>query len=209
GRVAEVIRQVGQQFQFPSELVGSVVAEYRGASPTVAVTSGRGNGAAAPVEDESDRLRLGLIALATLERELILDHFAARTVSGRIVEELLDDVGRLIDRTRAKGLAEYLETAHEIVGFSARFRLAHFLHRRLAIEFVLEDALADRFERLLVSRIVLEELSASVVDKLGPIVGEQLTPRLIEALRQRQAMTASALEALRAQYPAYAALLEK
>ena len=55
--------------------------------------------------------------MATLERELILDHFAARTVSGRIVEELLENVGRLIDRTRAKGLTEYLETAHEIVAF--------------------------------------------------------------------------------------------
>jgi CPA1 family monovalent cation:H+ antiporter len=147
--------------------------------------------------------------MATLEREVILDHFAARTVSGRIVEELLENVGRLIDRTRAKGLPEYLETAHEIVGFTPRFRFAHFLHRRFAIEFVLEDVLADRFERLLVSRIVLEELSESVVEKLGPIVGARLTPRLVDLLHQRQAMTASALEALGAQYPAYAAILEK
>src|SRR5207244_502471 len=141
GRVAAIVRRVGEQFKFPEVLVGSVIADYEGASTTGAAAAS--SNASAPVEDESDRLRLGLIALATLERELILDHFAFRTVSGRIVEELLEDVGRLIDRTRARGLTEYLETAHEIVGFSTRFRLAHFLHRRLAIEFVLEDVLAD------------------------------------------------------------------
>ena len=206
-RVAGVIRRVGRQFKFPDDLVGNLLSEYGGsAKPPAATVS---IAAATPVADDSDRLKLGLIAMATLERELILDHFAARTVSGRIVEELLENVGRLIDRTRAKGLPEYLETAHEIVGFSSRFRLAHFLHRRLAIEFVLEDVLADRFERLLVSRIVLEELSETVVDKLGPIVGERLMPQLLDALRERQAMTASALEALGAQYPAYAAILEK
>jgi CPA1 family monovalent cation:H+ antiporter len=206
-RVAGVIRRVGHQFKFPDDLVGTLLSEYGGTAKAPAAAAALPG--AAPVEDEADRLKLGLIAMATLERELILDHFAARTVSGRIVEELLENVGRLIDRTRAKGLAEYLETAHEIVGFSPRFRLAHLLHRRLGIEFVLEDVLADRFERLLVSRIVLEELSESVVDKLGPIVGERLTPQLLDVLRQRQAMTAAALEALGAQYPAYAAILEK
>ena len=206
-RVAGVIRRVGRQFKFPDELVGGLLSEYGGTAKTAATAPALTGSAA--VEDESDRLRLGLIAMGTLERELILDHFAARTVSGRIVEELLENVGRLIDRTRAKGLQEYLETAREIVGFSTRFRLAHFFHRRFGVEFVLEDVLADRFERLLVSRIVLEELSESVEDKLGPIVGERLTPRLIDVLRQRQAMTAAALEALGAQYPAYAAILEK
>ena len=216
-RVAGVVRKVGHQFRFPDNLVGGVVSEYgdlgdvkaRSAPVTAAAAPAAPLPVAQTVEDESDRLRLGLIAMATLERELILDHFAARTVSGRIVEELLENVGRLIDRTRAKGLPEYLETAHEIIGFSWRFRLAHLLHRRFAIESMLEDVLADRFERLLVSRIVLEEVSLSVVEKLGPIVGARLTPRLLDVLQQRQAMTVAALEALGAQYPAYAAILEK
>src|SRR5262249_20925472 len=157
-RVVGVIRRVGRQFRFPDELVGGLISEY---GRTARTPSGpTAFSAARPVEDESDRLKLGLIAMGTLERELILDHFAARTLSGRIVEELLENVGRLIDRTRAKGVAEYLESAREIIGFSSRFRLAHFLHRRLGIDYTLEDVLADRFEVLLVSRIVLEELSA-------------------------------------------------
>ena len=205
-RVAAVIKRVGREFQFPDDLVRNLLVQYSG--PAKVMTSATSPGTPAVVEDDADRLRLGLIAVTTLERELILDHFTARTVAGRVVEELLDNVGRLIDRTRAKGFPEYLETARELVGFSSRFRLAHFLHRRLGIESVLEDVLADRFERLLVDRIVLEELSQSVVEKLGPIVGDRLTPQLIEALQQRQAMTAAALEALRSQYPAYASILE-
>jgi Na+:H+ antiporter len=205
-RVAGVIRRVGRQFKFPDDLVRGLLADYSVSANTAATST---PAAAASIEDESDRLRLGLIAMGTLERELILDHFASRTVSGRIVEELLENVGRLIDRTRAKGLPEYLQTAHEIVGFSSRFRLAHFLHRRFGIEYALEDVLADRFERLLVSRIVLEELSESIVGKLGPIVGDRLTPQLVDVLNERRAMTASALEALGAQYPEYAAILER
>jgi CPA1 family monovalent cation:H+ antiporter len=205
-RVAGVVRRVGRQYRFPDDLIAGVAAEYGG---TATGSTSSGHPARAAIEDDADRLRLGLIALATLERELILEHFGARTVSGRIVEDLLDDVGRLIERTRAKGVSEYLETAHENVRFSWRFRLAHFLHRRLAIERMLEDVLADRFEHLLVSRIVLEELAPSVADTLGPIVGSRLMPQLVDVLRQRQEMTASALEALGAQYPAYALILER
>jgi monovalent cation:H+ antiporter, CPA1 family len=205
-RVIEVVKRVGRQYRFPDDLISSVASEY---GPTKTDTPLLAHAIPGVIEDDADRLRLGLIALATLERELILEHFAARTVSGRIVELLLENVGRLIDRTRAKGLPEYLQTAHEIVSFSWRFRLAHFLHRRFAIEFALEDDLANRFERFLVSRIVLEELAASVAEKLGPIVGARLMPQLLDVLRQRVEMTASALEALGAQYPAYAVILEK
>ena len=210
-RVGEAVRRVGRQYRFPDELIASVATDYlaegtRGVpSPSPAAI------AQAPIDvgTDEDRLRLGLVALATRERELVLEHFTERTVSGRIVEELLADVGRLIDRTRAKGLAEYIESAHEMVGFSPRFRFAHFLHRRLHIDRLLVDALADRFERLLVGRIVLEELVPYVTDKLAPLLGERMTPRLRQALDERQQMTASALEALGAQYPAYAVLLER
>src|SRR4029077_16876051 len=75
-RVAGVIRRVGHQFKFPDDLVGGLASEYAAAAnPTTALP------APSEVEDDSDRLRLGLLAMITLERELILDHFASRTVS--------------------------------------------------------------------------------------------------------------------------------
>src|SRR5262249_12129999 len=119
-RVANVIRRVGRQFKFPDDLIRALLAEQSAgfvpmarSAPLVGAGFSRTSTNAASIDDESDRLRLGLIAMGTLERELILDHFSSRTVSGRIVEELLEDVGRLIDRTRAKGVSEYLQTARE------------------------------------------------------------------------------------------------
>ena len=152
---------------------------------------------------------LGLVAMANRERELILRHFEERTVSSRLVEQLLADAGRLIDRARTGGQAEYIEAAQRVVGFSQRFRIAHFVHRRLSIDGPLVDALADRFESTLVNHIVLEELGPFIDDKLAALVGERAAQQLHEILRQRQEMTHTALEALRSQYPGYANLLER
>jgi CPA1 family monovalent cation:H+ antiporter len=71
------------------------------------------------------------------------------------------------------------------------------------------DQLADRFEVLLVMRIVLDELGPYVDEALAPLIGTRLTPRIREILQQRQQMADAAFEALVAQYPAYAELLER
>lgn len=200
-RVAEKIRTIGQEYQFADDLVSSVATTYAPASveaPLVAVTE----------QDDDGPVRLGLVALASRERELVLEHFAARTTSGRIVEELLQDVDRLIDRTRQRGSEEYLRAAEQIVGFSGRVQFAQILHRRFGIQQPLVDRLADRFERLLVGRIVLEELAPYVDGTLMPLVGARPAAAVRDALRQRQQMADAALEALRAQYAAYAHLLE-
>ena len=44
------------------------------------------------------------------------------------------------------------------MGFSRRVQFAHFLHRRFRLDGALVNRLGDRFERLLVGRVVLEEL---------------------------------------------------
>ena len=60
---------------------------------------------------ERYRMLLGLVAMANRERELVLRHFEERTVSSRLVEQLLADAGRLIDRARTGGQAEYIAAA--------------------------------------------------------------------------------------------------
>jgi CPA1 family monovalent cation:H+ antiporter len=152
---------------------------------------------------------LGLLALASHERDLVLEHFAERTISGRIVEELLAAVGVLIDRTRVGGHREYIRAAQQIVDFSRRFRIAHFLHRRFSLDGPLIDCLADRFELLLAARMVLQDLEPFVNKKLAPLLGKHVTATAREVLRQRLEMTATAVDALRQQYSAYAELLER
>lgn len=201
-RVVEAVRTIGQEYKFDAELIANAVTTYQ-------PTSGDAPLASAAAQDSDGAVRLGLVALASRERELVLQHFAARTASGRVVEELLEDVDRLIDRTRQRGHREYVKAAEQTIEFPWQVRLAQILHRRLGIQQPLVDRLADRFERLLVSRIVLEEVAPYIGETLTPLVGEQAAETVREALRQRQQMTDAALEALRAQYGAYSHLLEQ
>lgn len=207
GRVAEVVRTVGRHYQFDAALVNDVALTY--ADPGATNRRARIDPAAIDRSTEDDRLKLGLVALSTRERELALEQLEARTVSPGVIEELVGSIGRMIDRTRAGGLPAYLKAAHQLVGFSRRFKFALAIHRRLRTDAPLVDALADRFERLLASRIILDELAPFIDETLAALLGERVTPLLKDALGQRQDMTASALEALGAQYPKYAALLER
>lgn len=204
GRVADSVRAIAQRYQFAPEVTRQVTDSYRNEARAGAAAS-----ATQPAGHEEGDLLLGLLALATHERELILGQFGEQTVAGRIVEELLTDAGRMVDRTRARGSAEYMLEAQRSVGFKPRFRTAHLLHRRLHIDGPLVDALGDRFERLLVSRIVQNELVPYVDDKLLPLVGAATAGRLRDILRRRQEMTSSALQALRVQHPDYGEQLER
>ncbi len=204
-RVSDTVKTIGAGYEFPDALVsdvirGRVMAEAE--APLDGATPHAGNA-------DHHQFLLGLAALASHERELVLHHFAERTTSSRIVEEMLAFVGRLIDRTRAGDPAEYLRTARHMVDFSRQFRFAHWVHRHLRIEGPLVDRLADRFESLLVQQIVLKELEPYIEEKLVPLLGETVALRLREVLRARHEMTGAALDALRQQYPAYAEDLER
>jgi CPA1 family monovalent cation:H+ antiporter len=204
-RVAKAVKAAGASYNFPSELVSDVARSFAHTMPTAGLSAAM----VEPMEvAEKYRMLLGLVAIANRERELLLRHFEERTVSSKLIERLLADAGRLIDRARA-GEAEYMRMAQRLVSFSWRFKFAHLIHRRLGIDGPLVDALADRFERLLVSRIVIEEAGLFIEEKLAPLVGERVSSRLLRIVHQRQEMTHSALEALRTQYPVYADLLER
>lgn len=213
-RIADAVRSIGKRYRFSDELVTRVADTYRPSEPAPAATVSESGStttlvAPSPLASDEEHLRLGLIALVQREREIVLEHFDARTISGRTVEELLGDVAQLLDHVRTRGEAEYLRTGQALVGFSRTFRVAHFVHRRLHIDGPLVDRLADRFERLLVSRIVLEELAPYITETLAPLVNERTPPKLADLLQRRQAMATAALDALGAQYPEYAAVLEQ
>jgi CPA1 family monovalent cation:H+ antiporter len=213
-RIADAVRTIGKRYRFSDELVTRVADTYRPTDPAPNVTADGagptvGPTAPSPLASDDEHLRLGLVALVQREREIVLEHFDARTISGRTVEELLGDVAQLLDHVRTRGEAEYLRTGQTLVGFSRPFRVAHLVHRHLHIDGPLVDRLADRFERLLVSRIVLEELAPYITETLAPLVNERTLPKLADLLQRRQAMATAALDALGAQYPEYAALLEQ
>jgi CPA1 family monovalent cation:H+ antiporter len=150
-----------------------------------------------------------LFALANHERELVLEHSRNRSVSRRILGRLLAGVEVIIDGARSGGRLGYVRAARRQLAFGWSFRLRHLLHRYARIDRPLVASLADRFELLLVSRIVLEELVRFVERKMTLVLGDRVSELLGEIIGQRLAATVKALDALRLQYPAYADALER
>jgi CPA1 family monovalent cation:H+ antiporter len=200
------------------DTIGAAAAGYRiGPAPTadvlapyqdrIAEATGH-NTFDAEIADR-DRITLGLFAVTNQERELILEHFRQRSVSRRILERLLAGVEEIIDGARADGRLGYVRAARRQLAFNWSFRLAHQLHRHARIERPLVARLADRFEQLLVSRMVLEKLARFVAQKMTLVLGQRVSELLGEIVGQRLAATVRALDALRLQYPAYADALER
>lgn len=158
---------------------------------------------------DRDRVTVGLVSISNREREIVLRHLRERTASIHTAEDLLAKIGRIGDQARAGGRLEYNRAARESLAFPRTMRLAQWCQRRLKYEGWLARLLADRYEMLLLSRIVLDELIAFTDDKIEPLLGNRVAEILTEILLLRRESTTTALEALRLQYPDYADSLDQ
>jgi CPA1 family monovalent cation:H+ antiporter len=158
---------------------------------------------------DRDRLTLGLVTLAGRERELILEGFRERTISSWLVDRMLSDAARLIERTRNGGRGAYRATARANISQGWTHRLAYALHRRLRISRPLSELVAARFEVLLVTRMILRDLDDFVDTKILRIHGRRVTDLLHEVLHRRADETDREISGLRLQYPGYAEQLER
>ncbi|MDQ0313662.1 cation:proton antiporter [Amorphus orientalis] len=158
---------------------------------------------------DRDRVTLGLVALADQERSILLEHVNDRTVSLRIVSQLIVDAERMRENARASGRVGYRRAARRSLGYPIAFRVALRIHRYTGYDRWLITELAERFERLLVSRIVLGELVPYVRNRLAPLLGERVGEIVEDILALRRESVAKALAALRLQYPDYANDLER
>ncbi|MHA7774064.1 cation:proton antiporter domain-containing protein [Roseibium sp. M-1] len=155
-----------------------------------------------------DRVRMGLIALADREQQLVLEHFRDKTISGRSVSRFLTITGRTGDLTRSDGRSGYNKAVRQPLKFGLGFRVAQTLQRRLRINRPLAIRLADRFEFLLVYRILADELIEFNNRRIRPLLGDRVADILQDTLAIRQEETLAAIDALRLQYPDYADALE-
>jgi monovalent cation:H+ antiporter, CPA1 family len=164
---------------------------------------------AAEAISDRDRITLGLVTLAGRERDLILEKFRERLISPGLVDRLLSDAGRLIERTRTGGRTEYNRATSRALAYTPDFRAAQFLQRRLGIVGPLQRQIADRFELLVNKRIILSELHGFTDRRILRIHGRRVSELIHEILTRRQEQLEQALEALRLQYPGYAEELER
>ena len=158
---------------------------------------------------ERDRLAIALVALASHERRLVLNHHAEGTASRRTVEALLQGADGMMDAARIDGRSGYIKAVKRVGRPTFGFKCAHFLHRHLGVETPLANRLAERFERLLVTRMLLDELSRFMSQKLGRFLDDRLLQIVNDILTIRRDRTRRMLDALQAQYPEYLAALER
>lgn len=158
---------------------------------------------------ETQRITLGLLALAGRERDIIIEDFRQQLVSTRIVDQMITDADRLIERTRTGGRNGYREAGRQALGTGRLYRLAVFLHNRLGLSGLLSELTASRFERLLQQRITLDELHPLIDTKIRRIHGRRIGDLLHDVLRRREEETESALDGLRLQYPGYVEEIER
>jgi monovalent cation:H+ antiporter, CPA1 family len=158
---------------------------------------------------DRDRITLGLIALAGVERDMILERFRERTIPARLAEIALADADRLIEMTRVGGRTGYRRAARAGMGRGGLYRLAVRLHNLLGISVPLGRLTADRFELLLMQQLNLRDLHGFIDGRIRRIHGRRVADLLHELLDRRGEEIAQALDGLRLQYPGYAERLER
>jgi CPA1 family monovalent cation:H+ antiporter len=161
------------------------------------------------VISDRDRTKIGLVGLANRERYLILQQFEQNVISGAAIGRLLRNTNLVIESTRSEGQAGYDRATRAILGFSWPFRVAHFLHRKVRIDGPLRRQIAIRYEALLSRRLALDELTSFAPKHFLPILGPKIAKTLDDVVAERATATATALDALRLQYPDHADELEE
>jgi CPA1 family monovalent cation:H+ antiporter len=201
--VRDAIRQTAAEFHIDERPTADVLRPY---DESIADATAR-NAFDTDIADR-DRITLGLVTLANRERELVLQHFRYGAVPRPILEQLLTGAERLSEGARSAGRTGYNRAARRLLRFQPGFRFAHALHRFARLDRPLVRQLSYRFELLLVSRIVLEELAGVVRSRMSAVLGARVAEILREIVDQRLGATTTALDALRLQYPAYAEALQ-
>lgn len=157
---------------------------------------------------ERDRLAVALVALGNQERVLVLEMLSDQIASPTAMQWMLGSADAIKEAARSHSREGYRRASEAALAFPMGFRVAYFLYRRLGIIRPLADQLAHRVELLLIMRFVIERLHPFMDQQIRAIFGQPIADVIGAILGERQDAVTSALDALRRQYPDYAAELE-
>ena len=201
--IAETIRSTANEHEISPLAVTSALAPYE-----AGMAAAKSPGAAEASLTDHQRLAIGLVALGNQERMLALEIMAERAASPITVQALLRNAEALGESARSGGRLGYQRGAEATLAFPFSFAVAYFFYRRFGIVRFLADRLGDRFEMLLVTRLLIQELTGAHAVRSRSIFGERVVELIDAILKVRLKRTTAALDALRRQYPQYAAALE-
>jgi CPA1 family monovalent cation:H+ antiporter len=201
---SEFIRGIARQHDLQPAAVDSALAPY--SRWTEAATS---RDAGEEIElTERERLAVALVALGNQERMLVLETLARRAASPSALQALMRNADMLVEGARSGGRLGYKRAVEASLAFSLSFRIAYFFYRRFGIHRFVEDRLGERFETLLVTRMLIQDLADGGSKGSRSIFGERVAGLIDSILEARLNQTQSALGALRRQYVDHAAALE-
>jgi monovalent cation:H+ antiporter, CPA1 family len=201
--IAETIRTTAREHEISPSALGAALAPYE-----AGIAAAKSRGADETGLTDHERLAIALVALGNQERMLALEIMAERAASPTTVQALLRNAEALGEGARSGGRLGYKRSAEAALAFPVSFRAAYFLYRRLGLVRFLADRLGDRFEMLLVTRLLIQELAGPHAARSRSIFGERVVELIDAILKERLKRTTAALDALRRQYPQYAAALE-
>jgi monovalent cation:H+ antiporter, CPA1 family len=200
--IDETIRSMANEHDISPAALASALAPY-----AAGVKAANSPGGEAGLTDH-ERLAIGLVALGNQERMLALEIMAERAASPITVQALLRNAEALGEGARTGGRLGYKRSAEAALAFPFSFKAAYFFYRRFGIVRFLADRLGDRFEMLLVTRLLIQELMGAHAVRSRSIFGERVVELIDGILKLRLKRTTASLDALRRQYPQYAAALE-
>ncbi|MGC2415890.1 MAG: cation:proton antiporter [Stellaceae bacterium] len=199
----EAAHEIARTHALSPSTVERAIAPYE-----AKIAAANAEAATTPNLTERDRLAIALVALGNQERVLVLGMGSDRVASPAAVQVLLGNADAFAEAARSEGRLGYRKAGEAALAFPFGFRFAHFLYRRLGIVRPLADRLADRLEILLIMGFAIERLVRFIDQQVRPLFGERIAGITGEIIGQRRDAVASALDALRRQYPDYAAEIE-
>jgi CPA1 family monovalent cation:H+ antiporter len=201
--IDETVRSMASEHEISPSAVASALAPYE-----AGIAEAKSGGGAEAGLTDHQRLAIGLVALGNQERMLALEIMAERAASPATVQALLRNAEALGEGARSGGRFGYQRAAEASLAFSFSFAAAYFFYRRFGVVRFLADRLGDRYEMLLVTRLLIQELMGAHAVRSRSIFGARVVEVIDAILKARLARTTAALDALRRQYPQYAAALE-
>lgn len=163
----------------------------------------------APLGDDmlAQQLSAALLTLTRHEAELYVAEIGRGLVGRRTAAQLLSNTDQLQDALQTDGVRGYRSVSKRLVRFDISMRLAAWIQRTFRWSTPLAIQLADRFEVMLVSRRVLNELAEFGKDRLPNLFEPRVAETARHVVEGRRELTERSFDALELQYPDYAEAL--
>jgi len=155
-----------------------------------------------------ERLRIGLTIVAAQEIRMVRRAFEEGAIGPRAAALMRLNAERISDAARTGGREAYEIEAQKALTPTDAYRVGLWLHRVFRVDRPLRKAIELHFASLLESERIVRELRKFLDDTVAPMIGKDAAKNVSALLSDRHKAIDSEIEAIAAQYPAYASQLE-